>query len=61
VIGGHHERVRAASRGGGPTGADHVLPALDVEQDLALDDVQGLIHIGVKVHRRDLAADEVPG
>ncbi len=59
VAGGHHQRVDTAPRcERKPTGANHMLAAVDVEQDLALEDEQGLVHIGVKVHRRNLAALE---
>jgi hypothetical protein len=52
--GGHDERVGASPwREREPARSDEVLGAFDVEQDLAFDDVERLVDVGVQVHRGD--------
>jgi hypothetical protein len=49
----------ASGNEGEPSRPNDVLLTLDVEQDLAFDDVHRLVDVGVIVHGRDLAALEL--
>ena len=56
TVGDHEEGVGYAPRGEGhAAGSDEALVAVDVDEDLTFEDVDGLVGLGMAVQRRGLA------